>query len=81
MTDVLAGMKAWTRNAAEVMQLRCDHASYDAELPVKAVRRAMRVVDVPITTDARGGGKSKVKVIPVGLRLILDIALIRFNLM
>ena len=80
MTDVLAGMKAWTRTAAEVIQLRCDHASYDAELPVRAVRRSMRVVDVPITTDARGGGRSKVMVVPVGLRLVLDIALIRFDL-
>lgn len=81
MTDVLAGMKAWTRAAAEAMQLRCDHASYDAELPVRALRRSLRVVDVPITTDARGDGQSKIKVIRVGLRLILDIALIRFNLM
>lgn len=81
MTDVLAGMKAWTRGAAETMQLRCDHASYDAEVPVRALRRSLRVVDVPITTDARTDGQSKIRVIRVGLRLILDIALIRLNLM
>ncbi|NIS24354.1 glycosyltransferase family 2 protein [candidate division KSB1 bacterium] len=81
MTDVLAGMKAWTRAAAEAMQLRCDHASYDAEVPVRALSRSMRVVDVPISTDARKSGRSKVKVIPVGLKLLRDIALIRFDLM
>ncbi len=79
MTDVLAGMKAWTRAAAEEMQLKFDHASYDAELPVRSVCKSMRVVDVPVTTDARNAGHSKVKVVPVGLKLLRDIAMVRFG--
>jgi glycosyltransferase involved in cell wall biosynthesis len=73
MTDVQAGMKAWTRQAAEAIDLRSDNYSYEVEIPVKALRRGLRVVDIPITTEARQGGRTNVHVVFDGLRLLLDI--------
>lgn len=73
MTDVQAGMKAWTRHAAEVIDLQSDNYSYEVEIPVKAVSRGLRVVDVPITTEARHGGQTNVHVVFDGLRLLVDI--------
>jgi glycosyltransferase involved in cell wall biosynthesis len=73
MTDVQAGMKAWSRQAAEQIELVSDNYSYEVEIPVKALRRKLRVVDVPITTEARQGGKTNVNVVFDGLRLLADI--------
>lgn len=80
MTDVLAGMTAWTRNAAEVVALASDNYSYEVELPVKALRNGLRVIDMPVTTSARQGGQSNVHVVWDGLMILRDITLFRFGL-
>jgi len=80
MTDVLAGMKAWTRDAIETINVQCDNCSYDAEIPVKAVRRGLRVVDIPITTDVRQGGESCVNVVTGGFEILRDLTCFRFGL-
>lgn len=73
LTDVQAGIKAWTREAAERIDLQSDNYSYEAEIPVKAVRRGLRVIEVPVTTRARLAGRSKVHVARAGLALFRDI--------
>ena len=78
MTDVQAGMKAWTRAAADAINFTSDNYSYEVEIPVKALRRGLRVVDVPITTDRRQGGRTNVNVVFDGLKLLRDIT--RFKL-
>ncbi|REJ66568.1 MAG: glycosyltransferase family 2 protein [Planctomycetota bacterium] len=80
MTDVQAGMKAWTREAADKIALTSDNYSYEVEIPVKALKRGLRVVDVPITTDARQGGETCVNVVTDGLVLLLDITRFRLGL-
>lgn len=80
MTDTLSGMKAWTRKAIESIRLTCDNASYDVELPVKAVRNRLRVIDVPITTDARQAGRSCVNVPVDGLAMLWDVTCFRFGM-
>ena len=80
MTDVLAGMKAWTRAAADAIELRSDHYSYEVEIPVKALSKGLRVVDVPITTEARQGGETCVHVVTDGLQLLRDITRFRLGL-
>lgn len=72
MTDVLAGMKAWSRQAIAVIAPTCDGFSYEIEIPARALRRGLRVVDVPVTTQARTAGASHVRALPVGLRLLRD---------
>jgi glycosyltransferase involved in cell wall biosynthesis len=79
MTDVQAGMKAWTRRAAEAIDLKSDNYSYEVEIPVKALRAGMRVIDIPITTDARQGGETNVNVVVDGIPLLRDITLFRLG--
>jgi len=78
MTDVLAGIKAWTRPAIERIELRSNGYSYEVEIPMRAVRRGLRVIELPVTTRARHGGESNVDVFRVGTRMLFDIS--RFRL-
>ncbi|HET6340287.1 MAG TPA: hypothetical protein VFG30_44065, partial [Polyangiales bacterium] len=77
-TDVLAGIKAWTRPAIERIELRSNGYSYEVEIPMRAVRRGLRVIELPVTTRARHGGESNVDVFRVGTRMLFDIS--RFRL-
>jgi hypothetical protein len=79
MTDVLAGMKAWRRTVTDRIRLVAENCSYDAELPVKALRAGFRVMDVPITTDARQGGVSAIHVVRDGGRILRDVTRFRFS--
>jgi glycosyltransferase involved in cell wall biosynthesis len=80
MTDVLAGMMAWTRRTIETIDLRSDNYSYEVEIPVKALRQGLRVVDVPVTTDSRQGGQSNVSVVVDGITILYDITRFRLGL-
>lgn len=80
MTDVLAGMSAWTRKTIETIELVSDNYSYEVEIPVKALHAGLRVVDVPVTTHARKGGRSNVRVVRSGLAILRDITLFRMGL-
>lgn len=79
MTDVQAGMKAWTREAAEKIDLKSDNYSYEVEIPIKALGAGLKVMDVPITTDARQGGITNVNVVFDGIPLLRDITLFRLG--
>jgi glycosyltransferase involved in cell wall biosynthesis len=79
VTDVQAGMKAWSRRAAERIAVRSDNYSYEAEIVVNALRRGLRVRDVAITTDARRTGVTNVNVVRDGVRLLWDITRFRFG--
>jgi len=77
MTDIMAGMKAWTREAMARIHLRSDNYSYEVEIPARALMAGLRVVDVPVTTQARQGGETHVNVVRDGLRLLWDITRFR----
>ena len=79
MTDVQAGMKAWTREAFERIRFASDDYSYEVEIPARALRAGFRVVDVPISTDARAGGQTKVHVVRDGIPLLWDITRFRMQ--
>lgn len=78
LTDVLAGIKVWTRSAAEAFDLQMDGFSYELEIPAKAIRRGLRVREVPVKTRARRAGESKVNVLVEGLRFLRDATRFRF---
>lgn len=79
MSDVQAGMKAWTRDAMKRLgPLTSDGYAYEVEIPARALRVGLRVVDVPITTDARAAGETKVNVVLDGIQLLY--AITRFRL-
>lgn len=70
MTDVLAGVKAWTREANSFLNLKSDTFEYEVEIPAMALRSGLQVIDVPISTRARIAGESKVPVLKMGLRIL-----------
>jgi glycosyltransferase involved in cell wall biosynthesis len=78
-SDLLAGMKAWRTEVTRAFRWQSDGFSYEAELPIKAVRLGFRVVDVPVTTEERRAGRSSVNVVRTGLGLACDI--VRFSLL
>lgn len=80
MTDVLAGMMAWTRDVSDSIGPIRDNYSYEVEIPVKALKKGFRVIDVPIVTEARQGGCSNVNVVRDGLTILRDITLFRLGL-
>ena len=72
-------MKAWRREVTDRFRWQSDGFSYEAELPIKAVRLGFRVVDVPVTTEERRAGRSSVHVVRTGLGLARDILRFRFR--
>lgn len=80
MTDVQAGMKAWKKEACKPEELKSDNYSYEVEIPIRALQKGLRVMDVPVTTDARQGGETCVNVVTDGIPLLLDITRFRLGL-
>jgi glycosyltransferase involved in cell wall biosynthesis len=79
MTDVQAGMKAWSRLAMEQLgPLTSDDYAYEVEIPARALRAGLSVIDVPITTERRAAGDTKVNVVLDGIPLLASIT--RFRL-
>lgn len=78
-TDILAGIKAWRREVTASFAQTADDFCYEAELPIKALRRGWRVVDAPVRTDARAHGVSSVDVVRTGLALARRIPAYRWG--
>ncbi len=79
LTDVLAGIKAWTKEAADEIDLSTDGFSYEIEIPAMAIRKGLRVREIPVGTQARRAGTSKVHVFGEGLRFLRDTTRFRFR--
>ncbi|HMP72689.1 MAG TPA: glycosyltransferase family 2 protein [Kiritimatiellia bacterium] len=58
LTDVTTGMKAWTREAGERIDFTDDRYSYEAEIVLKAARRGLRILEVPVKYASRTHGQS-----------------------
>lgn len=54
-SDAHSGMRAFTRNAYERMDLRCDGMEFASEIVIAAARAGLRVTEVPITYHPRMG--------------------------
>jgi glycosyltransferase involved in cell wall biosynthesis len=70
MTDVLAGIKAWSADAAKIIDLHADDFSYEVEIPARALQRGLNVREFPIGTRARASGESKVSLLGSGTRIL-----------
>ena len=58
VTDVTAGIKAWTRDAMLKIDFHDDRYSYEAEMVVRAACLGLRIADVPVRYASRAAGDS-----------------------
>ena len=58
VSDVTTGMKAWTRTAIETIGFKDTAYSYEAELIVRAFRRKLRLIEMPVRYRSRERGES-----------------------
>lgn len=65
--DSQCGLRAFTRRAADALQLRSGGMEFASEMLLKASRRQLRVAEVPITYDVRIG-ETKLRTMPDGWR-------------
>jgi glycosyltransferase involved in cell wall biosynthesis len=66
-SDAHSGMRAFTRDAYERMNLRCEGMEFASEVVIKAAREGLTVAEVPIVYHARGG-ESKLRTFRDGWR-------------
>lgn len=74
VTDIMAGFKGFTRDAAKKINLVTQHFGYEAEVVVKACKLNLKVKEVPITYTKRTFGSSSVHAIKDGIRVSYTIA-------
>ncbi len=83
VTDVTAGVKAWTQKAIDAIDLTDDKYSYEAEIVVRAFRLGLRVKDIPVRYSSRSAGESmhssSLKVIIAGLTIMKNCLSYRFR--
>lgn len=58
VTDVTAGVKAWTRSAITAIDFHDDAYSYEAEMVVRAGRLGLRIMEMPVSYASRLAGES-----------------------
>ena len=58
VTDVTAGVKAWTKAAITAIDFRDDAYSYEAEMVVRAGRLGLRILEMPVSYASRVAGQS-----------------------
>ncbi len=78
-TDVLAGTKAFTREAAKTIDLQSDTFEYEVEIVARARHRGLRIVEVSVDTRLRDEGDSKVSIFKVGLKILAAMTRFRFE--
>jgi glycosyltransferase involved in cell wall biosynthesis len=66
-SDAHSGMRAFTREAYERMDLRCEGMEFASEVVIKAAREGLVVAEIPIVYHARGG-ESKLRTFRDGWR-------------
>ena len=54
-SDAHSGMRAFTREAYERMDLRCEGMEFASEIVIKAAKNDLRVAEIPIVYHPRGG--------------------------
>lgn len=66
-SDAHSGMRAFTRDAVEKMELQCEGMEFASEIVIKAARANLKVAEVPIDYKKRAGD-SKLKSLRDGWR-------------
>jgi len=76
--DVVAGFKAFKRNALLSLNLQEAHFGYEGEVVVKAARMGFTIAQVPVSYRNRTAGKSQVNPLRDGLLTIWSLVKARY---
>jgi glycosyltransferase involved in cell wall biosynthesis len=68
ISDEHSGFRAISKKALENLDLKCGGFDYTVEMLIKAVKKGLRIKEVPITYHPRIGTVSKLRAIPDGWR-------------
>ena len=68
ISDAHCGMRAFTKNALEKMDLRSGGMEFASEMVIEAVKKDLKIVEVPITYYPRDGASSKLNSFTDGWR-------------
>ena len=79
ITDVMAGFKAFKRDALLALDLKERHFEYEAEVVTKACKMDMKLIQIPITYTKRRGGISGIKAVRDGFNVIKAIIRVYFS--
>ena len=77
--DVVAGFKAFRRQALLSLSLKDPHFGYEGEIVLKAVRMGYKLAQVPVRYRARLSGQSQVSPLRDGLLTIWSLFKARFS--
>jgi dolichol-phosphate hexosyltransferase len=79
VSDILCGMKAISTDLLRSLPLREEGFSIDAEIPALALRRGIRIYEVPVSYRARSREEGKKLTARDGLRALGTLARCRFS--
>jgi len=68
ISDAHCGMRAFTKNALEKMDLQSGGMEFASEMVIEAVKKDLKIVEVPITYYPRNGASSKLNSFTDGWR-------------
>jgi glycosyltransferase involved in cell wall biosynthesis len=78
LTDILTCYKVMRADVARSLDLRCNGFDLDAEITCRLLRERVRIVEVPVTYNARGSDEGKKLSPGVGWSVLRAILRVRF---
>ena len=70
VTDTINGYRAIRKNAFEQLKLDAQGYAIEYQMTIRAMRRGMRIAELPTTEGERIGGESKASSFPTGFRFL-----------
>jgi dolichol-phosphate mannosyltransferase len=73
VTDSQSGYRAMTSKAVNVINIKSEGFEVETEITIKALKKGLKIIEVPITYRKRRGSSTKLKPIKAGSRIIKTI--------
>lgn len=73
VTDIFAGFRAFRKSSIEKINFESKEYEIEAEMLVKSIILGLNIVEVPVTRSKRHTGKTKLKIIRHGSRIMFTI--------
>jgi len=79
--DIMAGFKAFKKDALCALNLKVDHFGYEAEILIKGKSMGFKIDEVPITYTRRLDGETNVKKLKDGIMVLATILKTKLNIL